>query len=72
MSESTLNRSVVEEPAMVTGFISTEAQDQLRRLAASMGCSESYLVSEFVNEGLYNKLRMPRVMMAHALPQEPL
>lgn len=71
MSE-TLSRSVVEEPAMVMGFISTAAYDQLRRLAASMGCSESYLVSQFVNDRLTEKLRMPRARMAHALPQEPL
>jgi len=70
MSEK-LNRSVVDEPAMVMGFISNQAQDQLRRLAAGMGCSESYLVSQFVKDGLKQKLQKPVVRMTHALPSEP-
>jgi len=47
-----MNRTVIDEPAMVMGFIPTDLHAQLRRMAAEQGCSESYLVSDFVKTAL--------------------
>jgi hypothetical protein len=46
------NNSVVEEPAMVMGFLPAKLHQKLRCMAAEFGCSENLLVSKFVREAL--------------------
>ena len=59
----TVNNSVIEEPAMVMGFLPAELHEKLRRLAAEHGCSESYLVSQYVREGLNNVKTVRRELL---------
>ena len=51
----TNNYSVVNEPAMVMGFLPSKLHQKLRCLAAELGCSESLLVSKFVREALLSR-----------------
>ena len=51
------NNSVVEEPAMVMGFLPAKLHEKLRRMAAELGCSENFLVSKFVREALLGHMQ---------------
>lgn len=65
MTETTIpqikhNNTVIEEPAMVMGFLPAALHAKLRRMAAEEGCSESMLVSRFVREALVKTKRAVR------------
>lgn len=54
ISSRTQAHSVVDEPAMVMGFLPAALHAKLRRMASEQGCSEAFLVSKFVREALTN------------------
>ena len=50
-------QAVIDEPAMVMGFISADLYTKLRQMASEKGCSESQLVSNIVREALVKRPR---------------
>jgi len=52
--------NIVEEPAMVMGFLPTDLHAKLRQMATETGCSENALVSQFVREALTKRGRKRR------------
>jgi hypothetical protein len=49
------NHSVVNEPAMVMGFLPAALHAKLRRIAGQMGVSQAHLISQFVREALLQR-----------------
>ena len=60
MKQTPTPHSVVDEPAMVMGFLPTALHDKLRRMASEQGCSINSLVSKFVRKGLTDHRRKVR------------
>jgi len=53
-------QAVVEEPAMVMGFLPTNLHAKLRQMANERGCSESQLVSSILREALTKRPRLTK------------
>jgi len=59
-TSKTPTQMVVEEPAMVMGFLATDLHAKLRQMASERGCSESQLVSNILREALNKRPRARR------------